>query len=550
MDTSARLRRASRAIAGALAVAALGCPGAERPSPADGDSVAPPGSPRLVLLLLPGMLSRDHLAPYDPAIPYTKALAAFARDALVFDEHYSEAALAGIATASILTGSGVTTHGVFTHPLRLRASAPHIAEAFAAAGYHTTFYDQQGLASARLGFARGVSPLDVHPRALDAGDRYFARILQQLAADPSRRELVIAAFPTTPTPYATDALAPFCAEHPERCDGDPSGENLAKALDFYAEHGLEISFDPPRSDAALADAGLTPEALVTALDAAYASRVAAFDRRFGAIVARLSELGLLDETLIALTSDHGELFVREGAPLRFTHGFLLAPEAIRVPWLLRGPGVVPGRHAGVSRSIDVFPTLAGLAGVPIAEGSAVEGVDLSASLAGGLPAPDLDAFFHTSYIAKLNFFQSDGWNAYRRLYPASGIEWIWVGLRRGPLLYRWRHRGGGEWGAEAFDLARDPEERRDVFDAANPEHRRAAQDLRDYKALIELGYARAVAAGEELNPADSEALARAMGLRVGRGPGARGAAAPRGHRASAAGGSDPSEAQEEIAPVR
>jgi arylsulfatase A-like enzyme len=510
---SLRSRWNSPAIVALLAVAAFGCPGAEStPSPSP-DRDLEVGEPRLVLLLLPGMLSRAHLAPYAPDVSYTPALAEFAREALVFDEHHSEGGLDGIGYASILTGSGVTRHGVFTHPLRLRESVLHIAEAFAEAGYHTTFYDQHGLASAQLGFAQGVSPLDIHKRAFDADDRYFAKIRRTLTDDPSHRELVIAAFPTTSTPYATDTLAAFCADHPARCGGDPSGESLAPALAFYAEHALELSFDPPHSDAAVREADLTPETLALAIDAAYASRVAALDQRFGAIVSVLAKQELLDETLIALTTDHGELFVREGAPLRWTHGFLLAPETIRVPWLLRGPGVTPGRHGGVTRSIDVFPTLAGLAGVPLEGRSRVEGQNLAAWVRGERPVPELDAFFQSSYIARLNFFQSDGWETYRRLYPASGIEWIWVGLRRGPLLYRWRHRGNGEWGAEAFDLAQDPHETRDVFDPDDPEHQRAEKQLREYKALIELGYAAAAEAGEEVNPVDIEALSRVMGLR-------------------------------------
>jgi arylsulfatase A-like enzyme len=173
--------------------------------------------------------------------------------------------------------------------------------------------------------------------------------------------------------------------------------------------------------------------------------------------------------------------------------------------------VTPGRHTGVTRSIDVFPTLAGLAGVPLGDRSRVTGRDLAPWVRGERPVPELDAYFQSSYIAKMNFFNSDGWETYRHLYPASGIEWIWVGLRRGPLLYRWRHRGNGEWGAEAFDLSQDPHETRDVFDPANPEHQDAARQLREYKALIELGYAAAEESGREVNPADAEALGRAMG---------------------------------------
>jgi arylsulfatase A-like enzyme len=76
-------------------------------------------------------------------------------------------------------------------------------------------------------------------------------------------------------------------------------------------------------------------------------------------VARLEELlraaGAWDDTLVVIWSDHGEAFGAGGEPF---HGFSLVDETLRVPVLLRGPGVPAGlRISHQVRTIDLFPTL-------------------------------------------------------------------------------------------------------------------------------------------------------------------------------------------------
>ena len=54
---------------------------------------------------------------------------------------------------------------------------------------------------------------------------------------------------------------------------------------------------------------------------------------------RFAELGLRDDTLLVLTSDHGEGLGDHGETL---HGFFVYQSTLAVPLLFRGPGVVPG----------------------------------------------------------------------------------------------------------------------------------------------------------------------------------------------------------------
>ncbi len=66
------------------------------------------------------------------------------------------------------------------------------------------------------------------------------------------------------------------------------------------------------------------------------------------------------ETVIAVTSDHGEEFYEHGG---FEHVHTLYNELLRVPLVLWGPGVPPGNVEGLTDSIDVLPTLLQVLGI-------------------------------------------------------------------------------------------------------------------------------------------------------------------------------------------
>jgi len=105
----------------------------------------------------------------------------------------------------------------------------------------------------------------------------------------------------------------------------------------------------------------------------YAAMVASVDESVGRVLRKLDELGIAGRTVVVFTSDNGGLSVREGpntpatsnAPLRAGKGYLYEG-GIREPWLVRWPGVAkPGTTCSVPvTSVDVFPTLLEMAGLP------------------------------------------------------------------------------------------------------------------------------------------------------------------------------------------
>jgi arylsulfatase A-like enzyme len=103
--------------------------------------------------------------------------------------------------------------------------------------------------------------------------------------------------------------------------------------------------------------GSTPEHF-----AGYMGMVARLDEAFGRLIEALTSLGLMEDTIILFTSDHGCHFkTRNDEYKRSCH-----ESSIRVPTLLHGPGFTGrGRHDGMVSLIDLPPTLIDAAGLDV-----------------------------------------------------------------------------------------------------------------------------------------------------------------------------------------
>lgn len=113
----------------------------------------------------------------------------------------------------------------------------------------------------------------------------------------------------------------------------------------------------------------------------YRGEVREMDALFSSL---LPPLARLPEAITVLTADHGEEFGEHGGTL---HGRTLYDETIRVPLLIRGPGVAVGRTRGLAGSLDLPPTLLGAMGIMPPD--SYRGIDLGAA---GLTLPPRDLF--------------------------------------------------------------------------------------------------------------------------------------------------------------
>jgi arylsulfatase len=177
---------------------------------------------------------------------------------------------------------------------------------------------------------------------------------------------------------------------------------------------------------------------------AYDEEVAYTDAEIGRLLAGFDARRGLDRTLVVFTADHGETLNEH--EYWFTHRYQVYEVLVRVPLLLRGPGVEPGRSDLPAHGTDVAPTILRFLGVePPAE----------------MPAVDLRT--------------GDGLARDRQLVvEATDRRQQWRGLIQGDRKWTVLVRGTQREVVEglSYVLGEDPQEQRpQALDIANPDAR-------------------------------------------------------------------------------
>jgi arylsulfatase A-like enzyme len=164
----------------------------------------------------------------------------------------------------------------------------------------------------------------------------------------------------------------------------------------------------------------------------YVAAVAYEDAQIARVLDYLKTRGLLDSTLIVVTGDHGESLGGHGEE---SHGIFVYQEALRVPFMVKGPGVSPRRVTAVARLVDVMPTILDLFDVPT---RGLDGVSLAH--VGTTPGsdPHLEVYSESMYPRRF------GWAPLRSLRAD-------------------RYKVIDAPRAELYDLANDPAEERNVL---------------------------------------------------------------------------------------
>lgn len=162
---------------------------------------------------------------------------------------------------------------------------------------------------------------------------------------------------------------------------------------------------------------------------AYDGEIVHLDAQIGRLLEGFASRRNVDRALVLLTADHGESMMDH--EMWFTHGYQVYEEIARVPLLLRGPGVQPGRRRMPTTSLDVAPTLLAFAGAVVPE--ALHGVDLRGQL---LPAD------------RVVFLEGSGWGRYWRAALRGDQKWVLSSKRGKRAIVEQRY----------YDLAQDPGE--------------------------------------------------------------------------------------------
>jgi arylsulfatase len=165
---------------------------------------------------------------------------------------------------------------------------------------------------------------------------------------------------------------------------------------------------------------------------AYDEEIAYTDAEIGRLLAGYAERHEVDDALIIVTADHGESLIERG--LWFGHMWSVFEEVVRVPLLMRGPGVASGRTNGLVSGIDIAPTILKFAGADVPE---------------GLPGRDLRSPAEISADRQV-FVETSIRHSHLRGVIQGNRKWV-AKLKSGKREVRTR---------KLFDLASDPAERR------------------------------------------------------------------------------------------
>lgn len=403
-----RLRRSLAALAAAgLACLPLGC----APGPA-GD-VRPN-----VLFVLVDALRADALGAYGASPSRTPALDRLAGRGFVFRRAYSNAPKTVPSVASLFTATPPWVHRIEAGPGQEVEGLSYLSDRLVLApevldeyGYWTGMITTTGWITPEVNYDQGVDEYVLTERAdaavIEAAEGFIARHAEERF-------------------FAyVHLLDLHDYYHAERLFAGPDVEEAAisQELRALADASPSAVYRRLRTE---------PERF-TAADAAFLRRaydreLEATDRMIGRLLAALEANGVLDETVVVVTSDHGEQFLEHG---RLVHGGNgLYDEVLRVPLVIAGPGVEPGAVEEPVGSVDVFPTLFDLLGIE---------------------APE--EFMGRSALAEPRAESEGGPHA---VVATSGSAWKLVTGRWSYILSEKYDR------EELYDLAEDPGERHDL----------------------------------------------------------------------------------------
>jgi len=298
------------------------------------------GAPN-VLVILMDTVRADHLSVYGYSRQTTPSLQRLANEGVAFDHAFSTSDWTLPAHASLLTGLYPHEHGAEKNHFDRRSHT--ISEELRNHGYRTGafsanlfwFTRSHGFgkcflhfedilrsvpdAARRVVFGRAIEDfLEDHGRLRDIPGRMTAEQINRAALDwidanPSRPFFVFLNYLDAHSPYRPPQ--PFWSKFSDK--KEPGGRL----------HGRILRTRPR----------LTPEQLRDEIDA-YDGAIAYVDHQVGELLGELKQRGLDQNTIVVVTSDHGELFDEHGL---FTHRIALYYDLIRVPLILRWPSRIP-----------------------------------------------------------------------------------------------------------------------------------------------------------------------------------------------------------------
>lgn len=411
-------------------------------------AVASSDRPNLLLVTV-DTLRADHLSAYGYRLPTSPNLDRLATEGVRFADATVPWPKTWPAVASMLTGKYPATTGIRLYPRRkLPSDHETLAELLRSEGYVTGAVVANVNASSKFGFDQGF---DVFVESWEEGLRK-ATGSTAFKNDPGEVKQFTGA--RVVTDQAIDVLEQFEGKRPfflwlHYIDPHGPYRPPAEYEDlFVGEYPVKkVPFDALPAYQRQHDAKGAPIDDISHYIARYDREIRFFDDQLQRLLDELARRGLRDDTLLVLTSDHGESLDDDKYLLE--HGAAPYQPNASVPLVVVFPGEVPaGRvvEAPVG-TIDVLPTLFELLEVPVP--GFVQGESLVATWADDAAPAEYVFMESGSYEPSQLSVRKGKWKLARLRAPRDRMQF-----------------GRSEF--ELYDLEADPGEEADVS-AANPE---------------------------------------------------------------------------------
>ncbi|MEM7097369.1 MAG: sulfatase [Pseudomonadota bacterium] len=419
-----------------------------------------------VVVVFPDQLRAQSLPLWGETQIVTPNIDRLAAQGMIFDQAISNCPVCTPARAMLVTGRYPQTTGHLINTTRTRHSEISIADAFAHQGYQTAWVGKWHL---HTGLWPALDRMPQHPDWVPQGrDRlgfqywraynqhmvYFDGFVHKDDWNYERWD-----------GYETQGLLKYGLEFMDQVGDDP----FLLFLSPHQPHFTPFEFAPEKFYQSLPEnlslPPNVPQHQQTASQDMYRHYLAmtlAVDEMLGGLLDYLDRTGKAENTIVLFTSDHGTQAGSQGVnPWSKKNPY---DASVRVPGIVRYPGRVAAgeRHNSLVNMVDWFPSLCGLAGVPVPR--SVEGQDRSAWWTGELWSDADEAAFLMNFSKWFDWFQ-------------DGAEWR--GVRTTNYTYCRRLNGP----VELYSLQDDPWQSKNLAGQGLSEEARLADQLRQIQKV-------------------------------------------------------------------
>jgi len=367
--------------------------------------------PNLILITV-DTLRADHVGIYGGQVK-TPSMDQLGRAGLVFTRTYSHVPLTLPSHCSLLTGTIPPVHGVRDNGYRFPQKNKTLTEILKENGYLTAAFVGAFPLDSRFGLDIGFDLYD---------DNYGSRNLQ--------RDLT---FVERKAEEVTNKASTWLENHKDK--------NFFLWVHYFDPHA---PYEPP------------PPFSEEYQGREYEGEIAYTDQQIGRLLRKLKSLGLIDDTIIILTADHGESL---GEHQEKTHGIFIYDSTLRVPLIFYNPKIFPKSRkiSELTCLSDVFPTILDILNIPYNSGQ-IQGKSLKELIFKDKPIGDREIYIE-SIAAMLD----------RNWAPLQG------------LIYKnWKYIEAPQ--PELYDLSNDPQELTNLFEKNPGEVKLLRNRLKEFMA--------------------------------------------------------------------